>query len=263
MTEGERWTQERLEDLRRARFTPAAIAHFLLAAQRRADEQRLARPALARQARSWIAVGGLAWVALAAAGRGPFRRRLRAGLAWWGLTGLMLDWHLGMVETEDGHPRPLGAADACTLLRAWLVPIVADRPGPLVCGLALGTDALDGPLARAGRSTRFGRDLEGVVDAAFATAALRGAVRHGWLGRSAAAVEAGRLVAGTLYAAGSYFGAARAPNRHLARAARATTPVRAAGLLAAGLGRRRAANTLVWVGAVASAIAVACAQRPK
>ena len=124
LTEGERWTRERLGELRGAGFTPAAIGRFLLAARHRASEQRLARPTLARQARSWTALGALAWLALAAGGRGPFRRRLHSGLASWGLTGLMLDWHLGMVETEEGVPRPLGAADACTLARAWLVPVL-------------------------------------------------------------------------------------------------------------------------------------------
>jgi phosphatidylglycerophosphate synthase len=255
LTEGERWTRERLEELRGAGFTPLAICRFLLAARRRASEQRLARPTLARQARSWTALGALAWLALAAAGRGPFRRRLRSGLTSWGLTGLMLDWHLGMVETEDGRPRRLGAADACTLLRAWLVPVAAEAPSPLVCALAFATDGLDGSLARATGSTRLGRDLEGVVDAAFAAAALRGAARRRSLGRAAVAVEAARLAGGSLYVLVFYGLAAAPPDRDVAGAGRFATPIRATGMIAAGLGRRRAAETLVWAAAATSAAA--------
>jgi phosphatidylglycerophosphate synthase len=256
LTEGERWTREQLRELRRARFTPAAAGRFLAAAQRRAGERRASRPALARQARAWIGTGGLAWVILAIDGRRPFRRRLGSGLASWGLTGLMLDWHLGMVETVDGRPRTLGAADACTLVRAWLVPVAADAPSSIVCALALATDGLDGALARAGEPTRLGRDLEGVVDAAFAAAALRGAVRQGWLAPSAATAEGARLVAGGAYAIAAYLGSATPPDPVIRRAARLATPVRGAGLVAAGLGRRRTAGALVWTGAVVSAAAV-------
>ena len=221
------------------------MGRFLAASQRRSNERRAARPLLARQARSWIAAGALAWAALAAGGVEPFRRRRRSGLAWWGLTGLMLDWHLGMVETEDGQPRPLGPADACTLARAWLVPIAADTPAPLVCGLAAATDGLDGVLARAGRPTRLGRDLEGLVDAAFAMAALRGAARRGWLGRPVAAIEAARLAGGTAYAFARYFGSSASPAPEVMRAGRVTAIARTAGLIAAGLrppARRRHAG---------------------
>ena len=263
MTDGERWTREQLEALRREGYAPAAINRFLLASRRRAADQRAARPALARQAHRWIALGALAWAVGAATGRGPFRRRLGAGMVWWALTGLMLDWHLGMVETEDGRPRRLSAADACTLGRAWLVPVAADTPSPPVCLLALATDGLDGALARAGRPTRLGRDLEGVVDAAFAAAVVRGALRNGWLGRSAAAAECVRLAAGAAYTAAAYFGEARAPDPGVARAGRIATPVRAAGMVAAGLGRRRTGDALVWAAALASAgAAVRAATQP-
>jgi hypothetical protein len=86
----------------------------------------------------------VAWLVLAAGGVQPFRRRLRLGLAWWSATGLMLDWHLGMFEMVDGRPGNLGAADALTLARAWLIPVALDTPTPIVCGLAAATDALDG-----------------------------------------------------------------------------------------------------------------------
>jgi len=143
-----------------------------------------------------VKFGAAAWLAPAAMRAEPFRRRLRFGLAWWGLTAVMLDLHLAMFETEDGRPRPLGAADALTLARAWLVPVVADSPTVLVCGLAAATDALDGRLARRAEPTRAGRDLEALVDACFVLAALRGLTRRRRLARVAALVEAGRLTGG-------------------------------------------------------------------
>ena len=166
LTDGEVWAREQLELLRAARFSPGATGRFLAASWRRSATTRAARPELARRAYAWLALGTAAWLVLAAAGVQPFRRRLGVGLAWWGSTSVMLDWHLGMFETEDGRPRQLGAADALTLARAWLVPVVADSPTVLVCGLAAGADALDGPLARRAEPTRAGRDLEGLVDAA-------------------------------------------------------------------------------------------------
>ena len=126
---------------------------------------------------------------------------------------VMLDWHLGMFETEDGRPRNLGAADALTLARAWLVPVALDAPTPLVCLAAAATDALDGPAARRAGPTRAGRDLEGLVDACFAAAALRGARRRGWLGRAPVAGELARIGAGFAYAVGVWFGRAAAAAR--------------------------------------------------
>ncbi len=257
MTEGERWARDALAELRAARFTPAAIARFLGASHRRAAATRAARPALARQARAWSAVGAAAWAAPAALGVEPLRRRVVPGLTWWGLTALMLDWHLGMVETEEGEPRPLGAPDALTLSRAWLVPLAAERPGPLVCCAGFASDGLDGALARRTRTTRAGRDLEGVADVAFAAAALRGALRSGGLSRGPAAIEGTRMLSGVVLGWASYLGAGRPPDAALRHAARATTPVRMAGMVAAGLGRRRAADVLVTAGAVVGWRAVA------
>jgi hypothetical protein len=256
MTEGEAWAHEQLERLRRARFAPAAIVAFFAASFERSAEVRRDRPALARQARGWLALGALPWLAAG-------RRGLR-GLAWWAAVALMLDWHLGMVETEDGRARPLSAGDALTLARAWLVPVAARAPTPAVCALAAATDALDGPLARRVGPTRAGRDLEGMVDACFAIAALRGARRRGWLGRRAVGAELLRLAAGFAYALLVYFGRARPPDQALTRAARATTPIRAGGLVAAGCGRRRLGETLVVGGALAGVVALgrALGRRP-
>ena len=263
-TEGELWAREQLAILRAARFSPPAVGRFLLASQRRANDVRRARPELGRQAWGWIAAGAAAWVVLAAAGAQPYRRRWRTGLGWWATCALMLDWHLGMLETTSGRPRPLGPADALTLARAWLVPVALDSPTPLVCAVAGATDVLDGRLARAGERepTRIGRDLEGLVDACFAAAALRAGVRHGRIGRGAVAAELARLSTGFGYALYVYFGRAVAPDPRVTGAARLTTPVRVAGLIAAGLGRRRLANALVGGGALWSVAALAAAFRP-
>jgi len=206
--------------------------------------------------RAWVGAGAGAWAALALAGAQPFRRRTGAFAAWWALTWLMLDWHIGMVETDDGRPRNLGPADACTLARVWLVPAAADAPAPWMCALAFVTDGLDGRLARRSEPTRIGRDLEGLADAAFAAAALHGALRRGWIGRAAGTGELVRLGVGFGYALYVWFGSAAAPDPRVLHAARVTTPVRAGGLVAAGLGHRRFADALVLAGAGWSALAI-------
>lgn len=252
LTEGERWTRRELETLRGDGFSPSAIARFLAAASSRAREVRRARPDLASQAHRWAAVGGGAWSLAAALGIEPFRRRARTGLAWWGATSLMLDWHLGMVETEDGRPRMLARADGLTLARAWLVPIAADSPTPLVLGLGAATDVLDGHLARRGEPTRAGRDLEGLVDACCSLAALAGLARQGRLGNGAATAEALRLVIGSGLTFHVYFAEARPPDPVLARAARSIAVLRFAGVLAAASGRKSLGGSLVAAGAAAS-----------
>jgi phosphatidylglycerophosphate synthase len=262
-TEGERWAREQLVLLRDAGFGPRATACFLFASRARAREQRAARPGAVRRIRGWIAAGAAAHTALALTRREPFAGRTRAFLVWWGLTWLMLDWHVGMLETEDGTPRNLGAADACTLLRVWLVPAAARTPRPWMCALALASDGLDGALARRAGPTRIGRDLEGLADVAFAAAALRGALRHGWLGRGAARAEVGRLALGTGYATAVWLRRAEPPRARVLHAARAATPLRAGGLVAAGRGHRRLADALVIGGALCSALATAAAVRPR
>jgi phosphatidylglycerophosphate synthase len=242
VTEGELWARAELEHLLDRRFSPVAIAGFLDASFRRSADVRRSRPELARQSRRWMAVGAAAWLLP------PFRRRARVGLAWWALTALILDWHLGMVETPDGRPRPLSCADALTLARAWLVPVAARAPTPAVIGAAALSDVLDGALARRGEPTRAGRDLEGLVDACFGAAALLGALRRGAVAPAAVGAELARVGAGFGYALVVYFGRAGAPDPRVTRAARLTTPVRAAGLIAAGLGRRRLASALLAAG---------------
>jgi hypothetical protein len=261
LTEGELWARRELQELLDARLNPIAFGRFLWRSWQRSAEVRRARPELARRAYGWMLAGAALWVALAAGGAEPFRRRLRGGLAWWAATALMLDWHLGMLESDDGQPRNLAAADALTLARAWLVPVALDSPTPLVCGAAAATDVLDGVLARRAGPTRAGRDLEGLVDACFGASALVGARRRGWIGRPSVAAELARLGAGFGYALYVYFGRATAPDPAVTRAARITTPVRAAGLIAAGAGRRRLADALVGGGSLGSVAAIAGALR--
>jgi phosphatidylglycerophosphate synthase len=256
LTDGERWTREQLAALLARRFSPPAVAGFLVASQRRTNAVRRERPALGRQARAWTAAGALAWLAP------PVRRHARAGLAWWALTALMLDWHLGMVETDDGEPRPLGTADALTLARCWLVPLAAAGPSPALVALAAATDVLDGRAARATSPTRAGRDLEGLVDACFAGAALRGLVRAGRLDRAVVGAEAVRLGAGVAYGLLVYFGRAERPSERVLRAGRAATGARVGGLALGAAGHRRAGGALLAAGSLWSLVALAPAVRP-
>ncbi len=256
-TEGERWTREELRRLLDARFSPDAIGRFLTASTRRAGEVRSSRPALARQSNAWLGTGALAWTALAAAGCEPYRRRMIPALAWWAAVAAMMHWHLGMFETEDGDPRPLGPADALTMTRVWLVPAVADDLDPRLLAVAAATDVLDGVAARAARPTRAGRDLEGLADAAVLLAALHAAARTGRLAYPVVRLEAIRLLAGMGYAAAVYFARADAPDPAVTRAARRTTPMRVAGLLAAGAGRRRWGHVLLVTGSVTSLVSLA------
>lgn len=252
LTEGEAWSREQLELLLAARFSPAGVVRFLVASQRRAAQVRARRPELGRQSRVWLVAGGCAWALPALAGVEPFRRQARAGMGWWSVTALMLDWHLGMVETEDGRPRRLGPADALTLARVWLAPVALSAPTALVCAAGFATDLLDGPLARRTEPTRAGRDLEGLADMCFASALLAGLRRRDAIGSAASAAELIRLGTGLGASVAWYFGRAEAPERALVRAARVTTPVRAAGLLAACRGHRRVGTALVGAGCAAS-----------
>ncbi len=262
LTEGEQWTRAELEALLTERFSPQAIASFLAHSQRRAGDVRSRRPDLGRQSRSWIGAGAGLWGALALAGVEPFRSRARSGLAWWALSGVMLDWHLGMVETAAGKPRALGLADALTLARVWLAPAALEDPRPVLCLAGFATDVLDGQAARRlGEPTRAGRDLEGLADVCFAGAVLIGLRRADRVGAAASAAELTRLCAGFAYALIVYFGRARAPDPQLIRAARLTTPVRAGGLVAASLGRRRSGTALVAGGCVGSLVLLAAAVR--
>ena len=285
LTEGERWAREQLAALLARRFSPPAIGAFLLASQRRTNTERTARPETAARMRRWMLAGAGAYGAHDLATRrrvtafevpratrrearmrdtgepSPPAGSLPAALAWWGATWVMLDWHIGMLETEDGRARNLGPADAATLTRAWMVPLVARRPDAALVLAAWASDGLDGKLARATEPTRLGRDLEGLVDACFAVAALRGARRTDALPAWALSGELARLGGGFAYALWIYFGRADAPDPVVTKAARRTTPLRVAGLAAAGTGRRGLGGALLGAGSLWSLGAVVAALR--
>jgi len=254
LTAGERWVRGELQELLDARFAPVAVGRFLARSQGRANGVRRARPALARPEASWLAVGAAACTAAPG-----------ASLRWWAAVGVMLDWHLGMVESPDGEPQLLGPADALTLARAWLVPVALHHPSAAVVASGWGTDVLDGAAARARLGgcgpTRAGRDLEGLVDACFGAAVLVGLRRRDRLGRVPVALEVGRVAAGLGYAVAAWFGRAAPPDRAVLGAARATTALRAAGMLAAAAGRRRDGDALLVVGSLAGLASAAAGFR--
>ena len=259
-TEGERWAQAELTRLRAARWSPGAVARFLAESLSRARATRRQRSADARRAASWMAAGALASRLLGRLSpEGADRGGRVRGRIWWAACALMLDWHLGMLETPDGQPVALGAADALTLARAWLVPVVARDAAPVAVVLGALTDLADGAVARRTRRTRLGRDLEGLVDACFTVAALSGAVRTRRISRRAAALELTRLTAGAGYAVAVYFGAGHAPERTLSAGGRRTAPLRMAGLVAAAAGHRRLGDRLLGAG---TALALAAALAP-
>jgi phosphatidylglycerophosphate synthase len=132
-----------------------------------------------------------------------------------------------------------------------LVPAVAERPTPLLCATGFASDVLDGRLARASEPTRLGRDLEGLVDACFEVALIRGLSRRRWLGRPAAVIEMMRVALGFAYGLASYFGRAEPPSRSVIGAARIVTPARAAALRAAAR-HHEGADSLVIAGSLLS-----------
>src|SRR4051794_22885470 len=156
LTEGERWSRALLDRLRDEHFDAAAWRRFFGDAFLRARVVRARRPGLVRQSRRWGVCG------LAAAL--PFGVRPAASwVLWWA----MVDWHLGMVETEDGSERGLTAADALTLGRLWAAPMVGRHAQPGVVGAGMASDLGDGLLARRTGPTRLGRDLDSTADTLF------------------------------------------------------------------------------------------------
>ena len=182
MTEGELWTQEVLAELKASGFRPQAWVRFIAQSLSFARERRRDRPL---EHRATVVLGGLglaAWVAVAATGR-PWLAA--AGALWWVLATLMLDWHLGMLETQDGRRVDgLGPANMLTFLRAGTPPAVfalfATSAGIGLLAAAGLSDVLDGWLARRrGETTRLGRWLDGSVDGLVIGAAALGSLQTG------------------------------------------------------------------------------------
>jgi phosphatidylglycerophosphate synthase len=262
LTDGERWTATELASLRATRYRLSAWITFLSHSLRRSAETRTARPELAQQARRWGAVGGGAWILAWFWGqrrRGP-GAPLAIGLLWWFSAWQMLDWHLGMAEGGDGIPRPrLGRADAVTMTRIWLVPLLpalAVTPRRLVAMIALGgvSDGLDGALARRDGRTRLGRDLDTFADLFFLQSATHAARRARRLGPLGAVAVTTRHGAGVWLAGGAVLARARRP---AIRARRSGALLRFGGLTLAAAGRQRSGTALLIAGCLTPPIRTA------
>ncbi|CAN5525832.1 hypothetical protein BH24ACT24_BH24ACT24_10330 [soil metagenome] len=223
LSQGERWVREALDRLRARRFSPPGLVEFLAASFARARRVRGHRPELVSQSRRFGAIGLAGSAAL-----GP--RAVLRWLGWWA----MLDWHLGMVES-DGGPEPraraLGAADAVTLSRLWAAPLARRTAHPAVIALASATDVVDGLLARRVGPTRLGRDLDWAADASFFHAAVDGLVERGSLRPWILAAERAHLLIVVGAGAARYLGASTRPATPDQRAIPAT--LGATGLLLA------------------------------
>ncbi|MGD9736696.1 MAG: CDP-alcohol phosphatidyltransferase family protein [Solirubrobacterales bacterium] len=252
-TAGELWSANLLRELRAGRFRPDAWARFLAEALRRSEEVRESRSGIAIQARSWRVKGAAAWLFAAPAAKrlGWTSSPLQGGLIWWAGVCKMVDWHLGMAEDPRGRPRArLGAADAVTLARFWMVPLLPGAGGsrfglPVLIALGGATDWLDGSLARRRGITRLGRDLDTTADLAFLCAAAYGARNSGKLGPLGVRAIVCRQAIGFSLALLGSLGRSRRPAigaRPLGGA------LRFGGLLLASAGYRRTGTALILGG---------------
>jgi phosphatidylglycerophosphate synthase len=236
MTEGEAWAEELLRELRSRRYRPRAWTRFLATSLARAHAVRQQRRREHRQALLAGAVGLTAWVAVA-----PVRPWLAlAGALWSLLVTAMLDWHLGMLESNDGQPlHRLGLPNLLALARAATVPALPVVSPALLAVLLIPvgiSDGIDGPLARRrGEETRLGAWLDGSVDTLVLSAAAVGAARHGLLPWWATALVVIRYALPWLVVAFAYFVWAAPPSRVGRIAGKAPGLVLFAGLVLAAL----------------------------
>lgn len=253
LTDGELWSAAALRELRADRFRPHACARFIAQSSLRSEETRQDRPQLVRQARRWGCKGAAAWLLAA-----PAAKRLDwtssplvGGLVWWAGVYKMLDWHLGMAEDLSGrrHDR-LGAADAVTLARFWLVPLLPGAGGsrfglPLLVALGGASDWLDGTVARRRGGTRLGRDLDTTADLAFLGAAAYAARKSAKLGPVGVRAIAGRQAIGLSLSLAGSFSRSRRP---AIKARPIGGALRYGGLLLASAGYRRIGTALLLGG---------------
>jgi phosphatidylglycerophosphate synthase len=257
VTEGEAWTREILRELRAGNYRPEAWIRFLARSFERARATRQVRRHEHRQVLLVGACGLTAWIGVAA-----FDRSLSlAGGFWWLFVVAMLDWHLGMLEDNQGRPlRRLGLSNLLSLARAAVVPALPVASPALVAAILIPaglTDAVDGPLARRrGEETRLGVWLDGSADALVLSAATVGAARHDLLPWWAAALVLGRHALQAFAVALAYFVPAQSPLRSAFVSARAPGLVLFAGLALATLQLPLAAP-LVLVGALGGLAALA------
>lgn len=272
LTDGEQWAADALAALRADGFVPRAMNRFLRESVDRAAETRARRGALARQAWLWSLGGAAAALGVreALTHRAVGAPSRRALLTWCALDGVMLDWHLGMVEGLEGEPRSrLSAADALTLGRGVLAPLAATVPPDvpaflILLALAGASDLLDGRLARRAGATRLGRDFDTLADLAFRAGAVRGAARVGWLPPTAERAPLARQLLLTSGAAWHWFARSHRPPQDAARLARWDAPPLLAGLALGACGQRTAGGALVVLAAAIGAAGLARVQlRPR
>ena len=238
MTDGERWARQALQQLAAGRYKPRAWIAFIEASLRRARVRRGERPAEARTTR----ILGIAGVALWA-GTPPFLGWAGAsvGAAWWVALVMMIDWHLGMLESADGTPvAGIGVANLLSLGRAGLVPLLpALRPtgiGVVVIAAAV-SDVLDGRLARVrGETTRLGHWLDGSADTLVAASAGIAAASAGIVTTWVGALIVARSAVPWLAISAGYFLRRQAPPQATLVSGRIPGGAVLAGLAMAGFG---------------------------
>jgi phosphatidylglycerophosphate synthase len=266
VTEGERWARDLLAELRAARFAPRAWQRFLARSLERADERRRERAREHRQALALGALGLGAWSAVAIAGQ-PWLAA--AGAAWWALTILMLDWHLGMLERRDGTPLgTIGSANLLSLARIGAVPVLpALAPRLLAAALvaSAAADVLDGLLARRrDQVSRLGFWLDGVADTLVLSTVAVLAAANGDLPAWTASLVVARFAVPAAAMTAYYFLALEPPPASPARARIAGSALWI-GLMVALLGGPLGAEltALGAVGGLAASVATAYARHVK
>ena len=175
------YVEEYLQDLRRDRFAPRAVAHYVRRAFARAREDMIANPGAARSIWSL----GVVFFALCFVGSSAIAlwdgRRLALDFFFWttlAMLGVFLavTLHLDLLRDRQGYRlSAVNVPIAITLLRFCLAPgvalFLAERHFALALGVYLVatlSDVADGWLARRlGQITRLGTVLDPMVDILF------------------------------------------------------------------------------------------------
>jgi len=175
------YIEEYLQDLRRDRFAPRAIAHYVRRALARAREDMIANPGAARSIWSL----GLVFFALCFVGSAAIalwdERRLALDFFFWTTLAMLpvfvaVTLRLDLLRNRQGYRlSAVNLPTALTLLRFCLAPgialFLAERHYALALGVYLVatlSDVADGWLARRlNQITRLGTVLDPIVDILF------------------------------------------------------------------------------------------------
>lgn len=236
--------EEHLQDLRRDRFTPRALALYARRLAARVREDVVANPGAVRSV--WLlGLGFFAGAFLSAAGMAlAYDRRIAYDFflqtALWILPSFALvTLHIGMLRDGEGFRlSAVNAPTALTLLRVTLIPgiilFLVERHFVLALAaflLAALTDVADGWLARRwNQTTRLGTVLDPLVDIVFNLAMFAGLEAAGLLPGWVLAVAALRY--GILLVGGAYLYVFVGPPRIRPTAFGRLTGVVMAGLIA-------------------------------